>query len=115
MAPPDYILGTGHFGATWSKAGATDLVQRLKDFNINRIDSAALYPVTDAGASERILGDAKYAEHGFVIDTKILFPGYGSSDGTMSEEAIQKSVANSFQSLGVQNVRLLYLSLNRLC
>lgn len=74
---------------------------------INQIDTAARYPPDNHGGSERMLGSVKAAEKGFTINTKVLFPG-NNSDGTLTKEAVRKSVANSLKVLGVEKIGILY-------
>ena len=57
------------------------------------------------GESEKILGKAKFPDT-FQVDTKIQtnIP----SDGTLMQEAIEKSLGNSLKVLGVDTVKVLY-------
>ena len=74
----------------------------LIEAGIDRIDTAARYM---NGESERKLGRSNLAKS-FVIDTKILitFP----AEGTLTPEAIEKSLSNSLQALQVDEVNVLY-------
>ena len=70
--------------------------------SIQRLDTAARYM---NGESEKKIGRAKLPES-FSIDTKIL--ATQPSDGNLSPEAIEKSLSNSLQALGVEKVNVLY-------
>lgn len=79
----------------------------VRDLGIGQIDTAARYPPDNEGGSERMLGTVKAPEKGFIINTKVLFSG-NSSDGSLSREAVRKSVANSLETLGVDKIHILY-------
>lgn len=91
-------IGIGNF----SEVGAVEeLLLRLKELGIKRIDTAARYA---GGLSETMLGEAGAAnKHGFTIDTKIMFTPPGS--GTLTEQAITKSIETSLGRLKVEKVR----------
>lgn len=74
----------------------------LKAAGITRIDTAARYM---NGESEKKIGRAKLPDD-FTIDTKVLttIPTHG----TLSAKAIEKSVTNSLDVLGVSKVNVLY-------
>lgn len=74
----------------------------LKDANISRLDTAAMY---GNGESERKIGRARLPQD-FAIDTKIYWqlPGLGS----LSAPAIETSLSNSLVNLGVEKVNTLY-------
>lgn len=85
-----------------NKLDPDDLRSTLNEAGIKRLDTAARYM---NGESEKILGRAKFPA-AFQIDTKILtgMP----SDGTLTAEAIDKSVLNSLAAMGVEKVHVLY-------
>lgn len=74
----------------------------LQAAGISRIDTAARY---NGGESERRIGQAKLPKD-FVIDTRILYTGPG--DVTLSAEAVEKSLTNSLQALGLEKLNVLY-------
>ena len=94
--PPQIIFGDIR------EHDARDLKSALNEAGIKRIDTAARYM---NGESEKKIGQAKLPEH-FTVDTKILYTGPG--DITLSAEAIEKSLRNSLNVLGVQKVNVLY-------
>ncbi|KAF2198552.1 Aldo/keto reductase [Delitschia confertaspora ATCC 74209] len=106
MTPPNLILGTGGFASSWSTESASQLPDLLKPMGINRIDTAAIYPVTAPGEAEKLLGAINFVDHGFKVDTKIAYGGDGS--GTLTEAAVQKSVEQSLASLKTKAVNVLY-------
>ncbi|TVY15593.1 Oxidoreductase sirO [Lachnellula arida] len=105
MSSPSIIMGTGGFGVTWSKDDLGALARALKEAGIDPIDTAALYPVGASGLSEKLVGEGKFGEHGFQIDSKILFSGDGS--GNLTAPKIQESLSKTFDSLKVASVSLL--------
>jgi aflatoxin B1 aldehyde reductase len=96
---PQLIFGCGGLGAEFvGKDATTKLLQVLKEAGISRVDTAGLYPPTDIGASQRLLGEAGAAKMGFTIDTKVLISMKGFS-GTLRPDAIEKSLQTSLQAL----------------
>lgn len=79
-----------------------ELKPALQEAGIKEIDTAARYM---NGESEKKIGRTKLAES-FTIDTKILFSGSG--EGTLTPEAIETSLTNSLNVLGVDKVNVLY-------
>ena len=87
-----------------------ELLQALKEAGVERLDTAALYPPTDIGASERLLGQIAAARQGFTIDTKVLI-GLSGFQGTLEPEKIARSIAGSQKVLNFgegQRVNVLY-------
>lgn len=103
MTHPNLVLGGAALGSSYQTLDAvSELLVALKKHNISHIDSAARYPPTNPGRSEQLLGQAKAAEAGFIIDTKINTEGDGS--GTLTPAAIETSLRSSFDRLQVKNV-----------
>ena len=103
MTQPNLVLGGAAIGSSYQTSDAvSELLVALKKHGISHIDSAARYPPTDPGRSEQLLGQAKAAEAGFIIDTKIDTEGDGS--GTLTAAAIANSLEASFNRLQVKKV-----------
>ncbi|KAK8084274.1 Aldo/keto reductase [Apiospora hydei] len=97
---PQLIYGCGGLGHEIPADSAAELLQTLKDGGVTRLDTAALYPPTDIGASQRILGKTRAsAELGFTIDTKVMVSISGIA-GTLEPAKIEKSAAQSVKDLG---------------
>lgn len=79
------------------------LLTMLKNAGITRLDTAAMY---QNGEAEKKIRLANFPNRGFTIDTKIFFalPGFG----TLTPEAIDKSLTQSLMSLGMDRVNVLY-------
>ncbi|KAL1626220.1 hypothetical protein SLS54_003055 [Diplodia seriata] len=93
-AHPEIIFGGASIGSAYTTPEAvTGLLHSLKTLGIRRIDTAARYPPTNPGASEKLLGEAGAVRDGFTIDSKILSSGDGK--GTLTPLAIDKSVYES--------------------
>ena len=90
-------LGRGAF-ATLEQVNS--LLTILRQHNIHRIDTAALYPSANPGGSEGILGDARAVGllDDFTVDTKILTTS-ADGTGTLTKSAIYDSVTKSKQRL----------------
>ncbi|KAK8054664.1 hypothetical protein PG994_009731 [Apiospora phragmitis] len=83
---PQLIFGCGGLGHEISAS-------------VIRLDTAALYPPTDIGASQRVLGQTRAAaELGFTIDTKVLV-SITVLAGTLEPAKIEKSAAQSVKDL----------------
>jgi aflatoxin B1 aldehyde reductase len=86
------------------------LLQTLKETGVERLDTVALYPPTNIGASQRLLGRVGAAQQGFAIDTKVLISLSGF-EGTLEPEKIAPSIADSQKVLQFdenQRVNVLY-------
>lgn len=79
-----------------------ELRSALQEAGIQEIDTAARYM---NGESEKKIGRSKLADS-FAVDTKILFSGSG--EGTLTPAAIETSLNNSLDALGVDKVNVIY-------
>lgn len=96
---PQLIFGCGGLGNEFvGEEAVAELLQTLKEAGVGRLDTAALYPPTDIGASQRLLGQAGAAKMEFLIDTKVKI-SLTSFKGTLEPEKIAKSAAESHESL----------------
>ena len=103
---PALLFGCATIGNSFSAAeNMSALFDTLKACRINYLDTAAVYPPSNPGGSERLIGAAKAAEKGFTIHTKIKVRGDDPGHGSLKKEAINESVANSLEVLGVDQVR----------
>ena len=98
MDTPKYVFGTQGFGVAWTDQNVDYLMNALKDLNIKHFDTAALYPATNPGGSEELLGKSKPQDA--IIDTKILYLG----DGSLSMKNMGKSIRASLERLQVNKV-----------
>ena len=94
-------VGEGAFATTDDTSKLLDTLAQCK---IDHIDTAGVYPASAPGASERLLGTAKAAERGFVLDTKIKVIGDGPGQGSLTRDAIEESLTKSLTTLGVDQV-----------
>ncbi|KAI0882615.1 Aldo/keto reductase [Annulohypoxylon maeteangense] len=100
-------FGSSHVPTLQDEAIVSTFLDALNDGDVSQIDTAARYPPDNHGGSERMIGRVKAPARGFTINTKVLFAGQ-NSDGTLSKEAVRKSVANSLEVLGVKKLGILY-------
>ncbi|KAJ5115697.1 Aldo/keto reductase [Penicillium angulare] len=98
---PEYVMGTQGFAGAWNDENITELIDHLEAANIKHYDTARLYPMTDSGASERLLGRVRQPD--FVIDTKILY-----KPEALLRENMRDSFDKSIEALGVSKVNTLY-------
>ena len=119
MSRPELIFGAGHLGIAFPTTTETiELLDYLKTQGIGHIDTARRYPGPKPGLSEKLLGDSKAVESGFVVDTKINIPASGPN-GSLTRERILESVAESLETLRVKQVNLvvcfvIYIQANRI-
>ena len=111
MSHPKLLFGAAGFGVEFvSTEAVREILETLSALGITEIDTAARYPPTDMGASERLLGATKAASLGFQIDTKVLITGRDTS-GTLEADKIATSLQTSHKSLQLshnQKIRVLY-------
>lgn len=99
FSAPQLIFGCGGLGNEFiGQDAVAELLQILQETGIARLDTAALYPPTDIGASQRLLGQAGAAQIGFSIDTKVMI-SMKNFKGTLEPDKIAKSIAESDKSL----------------
>ncbi|KAH6664974.1 NADP-dependent oxidoreductase domain-containing protein [Halenospora varia] len=112
MAPPKIVFGAGGIGATekgftftWDTAeSVSSLLSTLSSLGITELDGGASYPPGNPWHTETLLGEAKAAEKGFIIDSKVAIHGGNRQD----ENGIATSLDKSLEILGVDKVRTLY-------
>ena len=103
MSSPELIFGCASLGKSFTtKEEVEKLGEALQHAHISRIDTAARYPPTSPGTSEKLIGEANLGET-FTIDTKVMVSGDGS--GSLTATNISNSLENSLKSLGVTKVR----------
>lgn len=95
-------IGEGRFATVEDVSALLDM---LTTSGIKTIDTAPVYPLSELGASERLLGAAKAFPRGFTLNTKILVTGDGPGQGSLTTEAIDQSIRRSLTTLGVPSVR----------
>ncbi|KAI0182687.1 putative aldo/keto reductase [Xylaria flabelliformis] len=100
-------FGSSHVPALQDPTFASQFLDSVRSTGISQIDTAARYPPDNHGGSERMLGAIHASDKGFTINTKILFAGQ-NSDGTLSKEAVRRSVASSLKRLNIDKIGILY-------
>lgn len=96
---PQLIFGCGGLGEEFvGEEAFSELLQTLREVGISRLDTAALYPPTDFGASERLLGKSGAAQMGFTVDTKVMID-MKNFRGGLEPEKIARSISQSHESL----------------
>lgn len=100
MDTPRYVFGAQGFGVAWTEENVDQLMSSLKEAEIQQFDTAALYPATNPGASEELLGKKK--PENAVLDTKVLFIG----DESLSLKNMGNSIRASLERLQVKKVSI---------
>jgi aflatoxin B1 aldehyde reductase len=100
--PIGLVIGAGSWGLA-EPDQARDFAAAIRKYRsiISTIDTAALYPLPNPGASEKAIGEAGFADEGYVINTKALYLPQG---GCYNAEGVQRSVSQSLQSLKIAKV-----------
>lgn len=107
MSRPNTIFGCALLGINFNTPKQVqELLDQLKALGIDRLDTAARYSPSNPCSSERLLGDVRAAEQGFIIDTKIDTGGDGSE--TLTAAAINKSMSESVSRLKMDKIHTLY-------
>lgn len=107
MSRPNTIFGCALIGINFNTPKQVqELLDQLKTLKVDRLDTAARYSPSNPGSSERLLGEVRAAEQGFIIDTKIDTCGDGS--GTLTAAAISNSMSESVARLKMDKVHTLY-------
>lgn len=106
---PDLIYGCATIGHSFkTELEVSSLLHTINSNGITRLDTAARYPPTAPGLSQKLLGEASASKKGFQIDTKINIPPGTTPDGHLSASAIQKSADESLVSLDLDTIEVLY-------
>ncbi|KAK1146787.1 hypothetical protein N8T08_002548 [Aspergillus melleus] len=101
MGSPKLIFGVASFGMDFvSPDEVQEILDFLKQNKIIYIDTAGRYPPTAPGRSEELLGEAKAANQGFTIDTKILTQTTNQG-GHMERSAVERSLEISLRRMGI--------------
>jgi Predicted oxidoreductases (related to aryl-alcohol dehydrogenases) len=98
MDTPHYVFGAQGFGVAWTADNMDHLMNSLTEAGIHQFDTAALYPATNPGESEELLGKRK--PDNAIIDTKVLFIG----DDSLSFKNMGASIMASLERLKVKKV-----------
>lgn len=109
---PTLLFGGGTVGNTDISQlsdvnSVSALLDRLPDLGIDHIDTAARYPDGYNGRSEELFGLSGVGARGFVVDTKVMVKGRDVA-GSLSLDAVRKSVPDSLERLKVSRVNTLY-------
>ncbi|KAI0099188.1 Aldo/keto reductase [Nemania sp. FL0031] len=109
---PQLIFGGASIGAAFTtREQVVELLRTLQSLGVTRIDTAARYPPTNFGASERLLGEARVADLGFSIDSKIFVGSV--AEGSLAPHAIETSMTQSYDRMQLHGHRLNVLHCHR--
>ena len=112
MGSPKLIFGAASFGMDLvSPEEVQEILDFLKQIRNIQIDTAGRYPPTVPSRSEELLGEAKAANQGFTIDTKILMQTTNQG-GHMERSAVERSLEISLRRMSIDQV---FKSLQRRC
>ncbi|CAI7659599.1 unnamed protein product [Penicillium discolor] len=114
MSLPETLFSGYSIGTSLTTAGEVQkILDQLKELQINRIDTAALWPRASPGCSETLLGEVKALGQGFKVDTRISPVNVSSSAPrgarTLTGPAIKKSLQESPGRLHTHQIHVLYL------
>lgn len=111
MTPPKVYIGS----STWCDKTPKEVVEKyipvLQELGVKEIDTAPIYPVLSPGETEKLLGELGFVSNGFLVDSKVLYFGDGS--GTLTADAIQRSLDSSLANIKTGKVRELINKVTR--
>ena len=103
MTSPTPIFGTSNVGIAYLTAeSVAELATVLQAAGISRIDTAARYPASIPGQSEKLLGESNVLAY-FTIDTKVKLVNTDAK-GSLTAAAIDASIVEQFGRLKVDHV-----------
>jgi len=106
-------LGTGSFGARRGRREAFRLLDRYAGLGGTVLDTAQVYPPSDPGAGERILGRwlrRRGMAKRMVVSTKGGHPRIATMEQSrLSPEDLREDLAGSLERLGVDKIGLYWL------
>lgn len=98
MSNPKLIFGCATVGYSFTNTAETSqLLDIVKSTGITTLDTAARYPPSSPGLSEKLLGSAGAVDKGFAVDTKINV--FGNGEGCLAAPAIEESLNQSLTDL----------------
>jgi aflatoxin B1 aldehyde reductase len=111
-------IGEGRISHTWTTPEQTEeLLKSLDELGLKQLDSAASYPPGSPWVTETLLGQAKAARKGFMIDSEIMpyslalgfrHPKAKSGAESLSEANIDASFKKTFELMGIERVNIMY-------
>jgi len=115
--PPSILFGCASIGCKFTTLSSVQsLLATITSLGITHLDTAARYgqnygagdPNLGAvGDSEILLGQAKAAQSGFILDSKILFLGNGEMETTA--EKVEASTTTTLSRLRLDKVNVMYI------
>ncbi|KAJ5407332.1 hypothetical protein N7465_008616 [Penicillium sp. CMV-2018d] len=113
MPLPETLFSGYSIGTSLTTAGEVqEVLDQLKELQINRIDTTASWPRASPGYSETLLGEVQASGQGFKIDTRISRVTVSSSAPrgarTLTGPAIKKSLQGSLGRLHTNQINVLY-------
>jgi len=105
MPPPKFILGNITFGKPLSKEDQDRLVPTLRELGVREADLGPAWPLQVPGVLEPMIGTmVPYLGPNFLLDSRVECKGNG--DGTMTANAISKSLNRTLSNLGIKKVSI---------
>lgn len=103
-------LGGLEYGGRVSEEESINIIHEAHELGVNFIDSAAVYPSSNKGASERAIGKAiKDARNEYVVGSKVYgTTGNGPNDSGLSRKHIMDSLEQTLRNLDSDYVDILY-------
>jgi aflatoxin B1 aldehyde reductase len=111
-------IGEGRISHIWTTPERTEeLLKSLDELGLKQLDPAASYAPGSPWVTETLLGQAKVAGKGFMIDSKIMpyslalgfrDPKAKSGAESLSEANIDASFMKTFELMGIEQVNIMY-------
>ncbi|KAI0383666.1 Aldo/keto reductase [Hypomontagnella monticulosa] len=102
---PRILVGTGTWGHNnFGMEEARSQISQLNKLNCRQIDTGALYPFTNPGIAETLLGQIGY--DGVLVDTKAMW--FDGGNNTLTVDAVRTSMDQSLARLQAKKVNIFY-------
>ncbi|KAI1213725.1 Aldo/keto reductase [Annulohypoxylon truncatum] len=101
---PKILVGTGTWGHNYGIDQVRDQIAQLDKLDCQQIDTSALYPFTNPGVAETILGEIGH--EGILVDTKTMW--FDGGNNTLTVDAVRKSMTESLERLKTKKVNTFY-------
>lgn len=103
-------LGGLEYGGRVSEEESISIIREAHELGVNFIDSAAVYPSSDKGASERAIGKAiRGSRNEYVVGSKVYgTTGKGPNDSGLGRKHIMDSLEQTLRNLDSDYVDILY-------
>ncbi|KAF2677875.1 Aldo/keto reductase [Lentithecium fluviatile CBS 122367] len=107
MPPPKFIIGSLAFGKAFTVEEQDLLIPFMRELGVKEADSGPTWPLHAPGTAEQMIGAMlQYMSQDYIVDSRVECMGNG--DGTMTADAIAKSLDRTLANLGLKKLNIFY-------